>query len=64
MLKLLTAVEVGTRLALSPVTIRGWVRAGRLPAVRVGRMIRVREDDLEALLRFGAAPGWRRMQRR
>ncbi len=34
-------------------TIRRWVREGRLPGHRAGRVLRVRASDLEALLAKG-----------
>ncbi len=43
-------VETAARLIdTSPNTILFWIRAGRLPAVKVGRTWRVRVDDLEAI---------------
>jgi len=45
--ELLTIKEVADRLKLNPQTVRRWVRAGLLPASRVGRrQWRVREQDL------------------
>lgn len=45
-----------------PNTVRGWIRSGRLPAVRLGyRLIRVRQSDLDAFVStYSAAgsPGW------
>jgi excisionase family DNA binding protein len=44
----LTVREVAERLKLNPQTVRRWIRAGLLPAYRVGRrQWRVREQDLE-----------------
>ena len=37
-------------LKVSPITIRRYIAAGRLPAVRVGRGIRVRGDAVEAFV--------------
>jgi excisionase family DNA binding protein len=34
-------------------TIRRWIRQGRLPDHRAGRLCRVRREDLERLLRSG-----------
>lgn len=48
--RLLTAAEVADRLRVSTMTIYRLIRAGELPAVRVGRNYRVREPDLEAYL--------------
>ena len=35
---------------LAPNTIRTWIRDGRLPAHRAGRVLRVRRSDLEKFL--------------
>ncbi|MHB8516692.1 MAG: helix-turn-helix domain-containing protein [Dehalococcoidia bacterium] len=45
--KLLTVSEVAQRLRVSRTTVWRWVHAGRLRALRVGRGIRVREEDVE-----------------
>lgn len=47
---LLTAAEVAAQLRVSTMTIYRLIRAGELPAVRVGRNYRVREEDLAAYL--------------
>ncbi len=56
MTRLLKTVEVAQRLALSPATIRRWILDRRLPTVRVGAAVRIREEDLEALVRMGYTP--------
>jgi len=33
--------------------IRKWIRQGRLPAVKIGRLVRIRKADLEATIRLG-----------
>lgn len=49
---LCTPKQVAERLACSPELIYKWVRTGQLPALRVGRSIRIDEHDLaEHLLR-------------
>jgi len=53
MMRLLKPIEVAERLALSPATIRKWILNRRLPTVRLGRAVRVKEDDLDALVRMG-----------
>jgi excisionase family DNA binding protein len=47
---LLTVQETAAMLKLSPVTIRRYIASGRLPAVRVGRGVRLRRADIEAFL--------------
>lgn len=44
----LTVAEVAGRLRVYPSTVRRLIKAGRLPAIRVGRSIRVRERDFDA----------------
>jgi excisionase family DNA binding protein len=46
----LTVDEVAARLKLNPQTVRNWISAGALPAVRAGRRVRVRAASLEAFL--------------
>lgn len=48
--KLLTPEAAAERLAVSAKTIRDWLRAGTLKGVRVGRLWRIRESDLEAFI--------------
>jgi excisionase family DNA binding protein len=54
--KLLTIVEAADRLALRPGTIRKLIYQRRLPSVKLGRSVRLREEDLEALIRLGLHP--------
>lgn len=49
--RLLTVAEVAERLRVHPITVRRHIKSGRLRAVRVGRSVRVRESDVEALLK-------------
>jgi excisionase family DNA binding protein len=51
--ELLTVAEIAERLKLNQQTIRNWIGAGRLPAVRVGRRVRVRRQDFDALVEHG-----------
>lgn len=49
--KLLTPDEVSRRLGVTTRTVRRYIRAGVLPAVRLSpRVLRVWESDLEAML--------------
>jgi excisionase family DNA binding protein len=54
--KLLRPGEVAQRLAVSPLTIRKWIHLGQLPVVRLGRAVRIREEDIEAMIRLGYEP--------
>lgn len=56
-----TVAEVAPRLACSEVTVRRRIRDGSLPAIKHGRIIRVRESDLVAFIH--ASHGWRRPKR-
>lgn len=47
--ELLTIPQAAARLSLSPTTIRAAIRDGRLPALRVGRAVRVHVGDVDAL---------------
>lgn len=46
----MTVAEVAELLRLNQQTIRNWIDAGRLPAVRLGRRVRIRQSDLDALV--------------
>jgi excisionase family DNA binding protein len=45
-----TIRETAQLLKVSPITIRRYIDAGRLQAVRVGRSVRVRREAIEAFL--------------
>ena len=53
--QLLTVKEAARLLACSEAAIRKWVFQRRLPAVKVGRLTRLRVRDLEALVAKGLA---------
>ena len=55
--RLLTVNDVAERLRVHPITVRRHIKAGDLPAVRVGRAVRVREVDLEEYLNM-ESDGW------
>ncbi|KAA9157591.1 helix-turn-helix domain-containing protein [Amycolatopsis acidicola] len=48
--KLYSAEEVAEQLGLHVRTVRGYVRDGRLKAVRIGKQYRIAREDLEELL--------------
>jgi excisionase family DNA binding protein len=50
----LTVAEVAELLKLNQQTVRNWIDQGSLPAVRVGRRVRIRRSDLERVLAEGA----------
>lgn len=50
----LTVQEVVDRLKLNQQTVRNWIDLGQLPAVRIGRRVRIRRSDLDRVLVQGA----------
>lgn len=50
MSKLLTVEEVARRLRLHQITVRRHIRSGRLPATKIGRSVRIKEEDIDALM--------------
>jgi excisionase family DNA binding protein len=50
----LTVAEVAEMLKLNQQTIRNWIDQGTLPALRVGRRVRIRRSDLDRKLEEGA----------
>ncbi len=48
--RFLTATEAAERMRVSKMTVYRLIRAGKLPAVQIGKAYRVREDDLERYL--------------
>ncbi len=51
--KLLTIEDAAKALIVKPETLRGWLRTGKIKGVKVGRLWRIRESDLEAFLKGG-----------
>jgi excisionase family DNA binding protein len=45
--ELLSAEEVGRILKLSKATVQRWCREGRLPAVKMGKVYRIKKRDLD-----------------
>jgi excisionase family DNA binding protein len=54
----LTVEEAARRLKTSTVTVRRRIRAGRLRAYRNGKLLRIRESDLVAMITGLEAVGW------
>jgi excisionase family DNA binding protein len=58
----LTVAEVADLLKLNQQTVRNWIDQGSLPALRVGRRVRIKRSDFERVLArsytggTGAAP--------
>lgn len=54
---LLSVKEAAEFLACSEALLRKWLHQGELPHVKVGRLTRIRQSDLEAWVRLGLQPG-------
>lgn len=48
--KLLTPEDVANVLSVTPRTVKDWLRKGKLKGVKVGRLWRIRELELEAFI--------------
>jgi excisionase family DNA binding protein len=53
----LTVAEVAGILKLNQQTVRNWIDQGLLPALRVGRSVRIRRSDFERILAEGYTGG-------
>jgi excisionase family DNA binding protein len=53
----LTVAEVAELLKLNQQTVRNWIDQGSLPALRVGRRVRIRRSDFDRLLEEGSTAG-------
>jgi excisionase family DNA binding protein len=60
----LTVAEVAATLKLNQQTVRNWIDQGSLPALRVGRRVRIKRSDFDRVLsesyNAGNAPPTRR----
>ena len=58
-LDLLTVKEAAALLRISPITLREWLVAGKVPAYHAGRRVLLRRVDVAALVKPGlpGAPG-------
>ena len=50
MAKALTVEQVAEYLQVSPYTVRAWIRQGKIPGRKIGRVYRVLDSDVEALV--------------
>jgi excisionase family DNA binding protein len=53
----LTVAEVAETLKLNQQTVRNWIDQGSLPALRVGRRVRIKRSDFERILEEGYHAG-------
>ncbi len=51
--RLLSIQEVALRIGSHATSVRHWVRTGRIPAVRLGHVYRVRTSDVDQILSSG-----------
>jgi excisionase family DNA binding protein len=51
--ELMTVAEVAAILKLNQQTVRNWIDAGKLPALHVGRRVRIKRSDFDQLLEAG-----------
>lgn len=49
-----TVAEVAEMLKLNQQTVRNWIDQGSLPAVRIGRRVRIRRSELDRILAQGS----------
>jgi excisionase family DNA binding protein len=54
---MLTPEDVAARLKVKPRTVQAWLRSGRLAGLKLGKLWRIRERDLETFLTALSAPG-------
>lgn len=48
--RFMTVAEVATLMRISTMTVYRLIKAGDIPAVRVGKSYRIREDDVDRFL--------------
>lgn len=53
MARALTVEQAAEFLQLSPYTVRQWLRSGKIPGRKIGRVYRILDTDLEALVGAG-----------
>ena len=53
----MTVAEVAEMLKLNQQTVRNWIDQGSLPAVRVGRRVRILRSDFDRLVEEGYQSG-------
>jgi excisionase family DNA binding protein len=53
----LTVAEVAETLKLNQQTVRNWIDQGSLPALRVGRRVRIKRSDFERVLEESYSAG-------
>jgi excisionase family DNA binding protein len=49
----MTVAEVASVLRLNQQTIRNWIDSGTMPAVRIGRRVRIKRSDFDRVVEAG-----------
>lgn len=57
MTEMLTTADVAEKLHVTPATVYRWAQSGTIPSTRIGRILRFRLEDIEALSSHGIALG-------
>jgi excisionase family DNA binding protein len=55
-MKLLRIVEAAGATGLSQATWRSWILQGKVSVVRLGRSVRISEEEISRLIRKGTTP--------
>ena len=50
MSRTLTIEQAAAKLQVKPNTVRRWIKHGRIPGCKIGRIFRISEDDLDRVL--------------
>lgn len=56
MSELMTIRTAAERLQIHQFNLRAWLSQGKLGFIRIGRSIRIREEDLEVIIQKGYVP--------
>lgn len=62
-MKLLTPRDVAERLSLRLSTVYRWAYDRRIPTVKIGNMLRFREEDIVELINKGFRPSQSKVER-
>jgi excisionase family DNA binding protein len=54
--KLLTVNEAAELLGLAPVTLRCWIGQRRISVVRLGRAVRISQEEISRMIERGTVP--------
>ncbi|MGC4098602.1 MAG: helix-turn-helix domain-containing protein [Nitrospira sp.] len=54
--KLISVKEAAVRLSCSEASIWKWIQDKRLQKVKIGRLTRLKEQDVDAVIRLGLQP--------